>query len=49
MKKWKVIIEYQGRVLEIIIEAKYYSDAYVNAETKYPECRVRSISEIKIK
>ena len=47
MKIWKVIIEYEGKVLEIKIEAQYYSDAYVNAEIKYPGCIVKSISQIK--
>lgn len=46
MKKWKVIIEYQSKILELTIEAKYYSDAYVDVEKKYPGCIVKSISEI---
>lgn len=47
MKSWKVIIEFENKVLEIIIKAKYYSDAYVKAEKKYPKCIVKNISEIK--
>ncbi len=47
MKKWKVIIEYEDKVVEIIMETKYYSDAYVNAVTNYPGCKVKSITEIK--
>jgi hypothetical protein len=47
MKKWKVIIELEGKEVELITEARYYSDAFVNAETQYPGCRVKSITEIK--
>lgn len=32
--------------MELIIEAKYYSYAYVVAEKKLPGCLVKSISEI---
>lgn len=47
MKKWKVIIEHDGKEVEIITEARYYSDAFVNAEMQYPGCRVKSITEMK--
>lgn len=47
MRKWKVIIEHEGQEIEIVTEARYYSDAYVEAETKYPGCRVKNITEIK--
>jgi hypothetical protein len=47
MKNWKVIIEHKGRVVEIKIEARYYSDAYLEASKKYPGCVVKSISQIR--
>lgn len=47
MKSWKIIIIHNEQVKEIIIEAQYYSDAYVNAELKYPGCIIKSISEIR--
>lgn len=47
MRKWKVIIEHEGYLLELIIEAKYYSDAYIDAEKKHPGCIVKSIFEIR--
>lgn len=47
MRKWKVIIEHEGKEIEIITKAMYYSDAYVEAEIKYPGCRVKNITEIK--
>jgi hypothetical protein len=47
MKKWVVIIEYQNKELEVIIEAKYYSDAYINVEAEYPGCRIKRIFEVK--
>lgn len=54
MKNWKVTIEYETKVSEVIIKAKCYSHAYVKAAgayakvgLKYPGCIVKSISEIK--
>jgi hypothetical protein len=47
IKRWKIIIEYKGEILEITTEAKYYSDAYIYAEMNYPGCTVRSVVEIR--
>lgn len=47
MKNWKIIIDCEGKTIEITVEAKYYSDAYVSAEVKYPGCTVLSITEIR--
>jgi hypothetical protein len=47
MKNWKITIEYKGKVMEIMVEAKLFSDAYVAAELKYPGCVVKSVSEIR--
>jgi hypothetical protein len=49
MKNWKIIIQYEGEILEVHTQAKYYSDAYVYAEITYPDCVVVSISEIREK
>jgi hypothetical protein len=46
MKNWKVVIEYEGNTLELFVEGKFYSDAYVYAEINYPGCTVVSIKEI---
>lgn len=47
MKKWKIIIECKGKTSEVLIKAKYYSDAYLEAKKKYSECVVKSITEIR--
>jgi hypothetical protein len=49
MKRWKVIIELQNKTQEVIIEGSSYSDAYVKAEIKYPDCKIKSVSEIRPK
>lgn len=49
MKRWKIIIELKNKTQEVIIEGKSYSDAYVNAEIKYPDCKIKSVSEIRKK
>jgi hypothetical protein len=49
MKKWKVTIELEGKVLEVITEAKFYSEAYISTELKYPGCIIKSVSEIRTK
>jgi len=47
MKNWKIKIEYNNKTIEILIEARTYSDAYISAEIKYPGCVVKSVSEIR--
>jgi len=47
MKKWKVIIEFEKGTLEILLEAAFYSEAYIEAEKKYPGCVVKSITEVR--
>jgi hypothetical protein len=47
MKNWKVIIEDKGKTMELKIAARYYSDAYLEANKKHPGCTVKSISEIR--
>lgn len=49
MKRWKVIIELKNQTQEIIVEGNSYSDAYVNAEIKFPGCKIKSVSEIRKK
>jgi hypothetical protein len=48
MKSWRVLIQHQGKILEIIVEALYYSSARYTAEEQYPGCRVYSITEARI-
>jgi hypothetical protein len=47
MKNWKVIIQYNGKRMELIMEAGNYPDAYVNTEIQYPGCNIISITEIR--
>jgi hypothetical protein len=47
MKKWKIILEFEERTMEISIEASSYSNAFIESEKKYPGCVVKSISEIR--
>lgn len=47
MRSWKVIINYEGKSLAIIVETKYYSDPYDKAEKEYPGCTVKNVSEIE--
>ncbi len=47
MRNWKVIIEYKGKLLKVIVDTKYYSDPYEKAEKEYPGCTVKNISEIE--
>lgn len=49
MKNWKVIIDHEGKRLEVTMEAANYPDAYVNIEIKYPGCQIISITEIREK
>lgn len=46
MKRWKVVIIYLGNTLEVIIEAKSYSEAHISAERIYFGGIVKNISEI---
>ena len=48
MKNWKVLIQYEGRTIEIFVEAYYYSTAKYTAEAQYPGCRVCSITEERL-
>jgi len=47
MKNWRIKLEYQNRAVDIVIEAKTYSEAYINSSEKYPGCVIKSISEIR--
>jgi hypothetical protein len=47
MKRWKVIIELQNKTLEVLTEAKTYSEAYINVEIQYPGCKIKSVSEVR--
>ena len=48
MRNWKVIIEYGGKLLNVVIVvAKYYSDPYLQVEKEYPGCIVKNVSEIE--
>jgi hypothetical protein len=47
MKTYKVIIEYENQILEIYTEAKFYSEAYIAIEIKYPGCIIRSLLEVR--
>jgi hypothetical protein len=49
MKNWKVTIEYKNKTIEVIIEAKTYSEAYIKTEIKYFGCVIKSVSEIRNK
>lgn len=47
MRSWKIIIEYEGKISEIVVEALTYFHANTKIEIKYPEAVICSISEIK--
>jgi hypothetical protein len=47
MRNWKVTIEYKNRIMEVIIQANAYPEAYIAAELKYPGCVVKGVSEIR--
>lgn len=47
MKSWKVVINYFGDTLEVIIEAKSYAEACLSAERIYSGCTINEISEIQ--
>jgi hypothetical protein len=47
MKNWNILIQHEGKEFEIIIQAPYYSDAFVNTELKYRNCVIKRISEIR--
>jgi len=49
MKNWKVTIEHKNKTLEVTIEAKTYSEAYIKTEIKYFGCVIKSVSEIREK
>ena len=46
MKGWKVLMEYQGKITQVVVEAKYYSEASNKTEIEYPECKVYSITRL---
>jgi hypothetical protein len=39
-----VLIEYREKIMEMIIEARTYSEAYIKTEQEYPGCKIRSIT-----
>ncbi len=47
MNYWKIILEENNVIIELIIKAKFYSDAYIKAETLHPNCRLISIKPYK--
>lgn len=49
MKNWNVKIEYNNKTIEVLLEAKTYSEAYIAAEINYPGCVVKSVSEVRKK
>jgi hypothetical protein len=46
MNNWKVTVFCNGKTMVSRLKAKTYSDAYVKAEKKHPECRILSIKRI---
>lgn len=48
MKAWKVLIQYEDKLIEFVIEAFYYSTAKYTAEEQYPGCKVCSITEQRV-
>jgi hypothetical protein len=46
MNNWKVTVFCNGKTIVSRLKAKTYSDAYVKAERKHPECRILSIKRI---
>ena len=47
MKILEVIIRYEGKIIKELIEAKYYYDAYKEAQKKYHGCIIKNISEFR--
>jgi len=47
MKKWKVIIEKNGKQTEIIISGERYSNVYIETSNRHPGHEIISISEIR--
>ena len=45
MKNWKILIQHEGKVIEVFVDAFYYSTAKYSAEEQYPGCKVCSIIE----
>jgi hypothetical protein len=46
MNNWKVTVFCNGKTVVSRLKAKTYSDAYVKAEKKHPECRILSIKRV---
>jgi hypothetical protein len=46
MKRWKVVINYIGKIIEVIIEAKSSFEASLSTEKIYAGCTVKNIYEI---
>jgi hypothetical protein len=47
MRNWKIMIELNGKKMEIFTKATSYAEAFIYAEIHYPGCVVKSISEIR--
>lgn len=47
MRVWEFKIKHEGNLLNIRIEAKYYYDACLETQKKYPGCVIKNISEIR--
>lgn len=49
MSTWKIILEYNFQTIELIVNASSFSEAYMEAEKKYPGCKVASVKQIETK
>lgn len=48
MKKWKLIIEHNNQIKEIIVSGERYSDVYLDAKIDYTGCIIIHLAEIPI-
>jgi hypothetical protein len=46
MKKWKLIIEHNNHIKELVVTGERYSDVYIDAKIEYTGCIIIEISEI---
>jgi hypothetical protein len=46
MKKWKITIEHNNQIKEIIASGERYSDVYIDTKVGYTGCIILDIIEI---
>lgn len=48
MKSWKILIRFDQQVMEVVINASYYSAASNAVQVEYPGCKILSITESRV-